>query len=124
MVNSYKDLIVWKKSIQLVKGVYKATENFPPNEVYGLTSQIRRSAVSIPSNIAEGFARRNLGEYRQFLYIAFGSGAELETQLLISKELGYLKQENYSQIQALLTEVMKMLNTMLKNLRSRLSTKS
>src|SRR4030065_2313398 len=118
MIPSYKDLTVWQKSIQLVKEVYKATGNFPANEVYGLTSQIRRASVAIPSNIAEGFARRNLGEYRQFLHIAFGSGAELETQLLISKELGYLKQEDYSQIQSLLTEVMKMLNIMLKNLRS------
>jgi four helix bundle protein len=116
-MNSYKDLIVWQKSIQLVKEVYKTTGSFPANEVYGLTSQIRRSAVSIPSNIAEGFARKNVGEYRQFLCVAFGSGAELETQLLISMELGYLKQEDYSQIQSLLTEVMKMLNTMLKNLR-------
>lgn len=117
MITSYKDLTVWQKSIQVVKTVYKATEKFPQKEMYNLTSQIRRSSVSIPSNIAEGFSRRNVGEYRQFLYIAFGSGAELETQLLIAKELRYLHTEDYSQIQSLLTEVMKMLNTMLTKLR-------
>jgi len=116
-MNSYKDLIVWQKSIQLVKDVYKSTEKFPSNEVYGLTSQIRRSVVSIPSNIAEGFSRRNTGEYKQFLYIAYGSAAELETQLLIANELNFLTEAAYRRLQSLLTEVLKMLNTMLTNLR-------
>ncbi len=117
MIHSYKDLIVWQKSVELVKEVYKATNKFPSKETFGLTSQIRRSVVSIPSNIAEGFVRRNRAEYRQFLYIAFGSGAELETQLLIAKELEYLNEEEYSPIQLLLTEIMKMLNSMLTKLR-------
>ena len=89
-IGSYKDLNIWKKGMMLVKEIYKITENFPPKENFGLTSQMRRSAVSIPSNIAEGFQRRYHNEYKQFLYIALGSSAELETQTIISKELGYI----------------------------------
>jgi four helix bundle protein len=89
MINSYKDLIVWQKSIQLVKLIYQATEEFPSKETYGLTSQIRRSAVAIPSNIAEGFSRRNVGEYKQFLYIAFGSEQSWKPNCLYLKNLGF-----------------------------------
>ncbi|MFA6294424.1 MAG: four helix bundle protein [Victivallales bacterium] len=90
MLKGHKDLDVWKKSIDLVEYLYKLTKEFPKEEAYSLTSQIRRSVVSIPSNIAEGAARNSKKEYVQFLYIALGSAAELETQLIISARLGYL----------------------------------
>ena len=85
----HKNLEVWKKSIHLVVTIYTETKNFPPEERFGLSQQMRRAAVSVPSNIAEGAARRSQNELRQFLYISLGSLAELETQLLISSELGF-----------------------------------
>lgn len=97
MVRTHKDLEVWQKSVSFVTAIYKATDAFPNKEIYGLTSQIRRSAVSIPSNIAEGAARKNKAEFKQFLYIALSSGAELETQLIIANNLEYFK-ENQSKI--------------------------
>ena len=90
-MRTYKELDVWKNGVELVKKVYIITSDFPKEEVYGLTSQIRRSAISIPSNIAEKSARNSTKEFIQFLYIALGSAAELETQLIISKDLGFLK---------------------------------
>ncbi len=92
----FKDLRIWQVAVELVKGVYCLTRNFPKDELYGLTSQMRRCAVSIPSNVAEGFRRRHNKEYKQFLYIALGSCAELETQVNIARELEYidLKQED------------------------------
>lgn len=92
VVKSYKDLIVWQKSTDLCVLVYKITSVFPKSEVYGLTSQIRRACVTIPSNIAEGQMRGHKPEYIQFLRIAYGSGGELETQLLVALKTGYLKQ--------------------------------
>src|SRR5262249_3045343 len=86
----YKDLLVWQKAIELVTQVYIVTRSFPREELYGLTSQIRRAAVSVPSNIAEGQARLSPGEFRQFLGIARGSLAELDTQLIIAEKLGYI----------------------------------
>ncbi len=112
MIKSYKDLIVWQKSIELVIEIYKLTKNFPKDEIYGLTSQIRRASVSIPSNIAEGFSRRHRKEYSQFIRIAFGSGAELETQLIISKKLKHSNDNEYQKIDSLLIEIMKMLNSL------------
>ena len=91
----HKELEVWKESINLVKEVYKLTENFPKNELYGLTNQLRRSAVSVPSNIAEGCARNSDKELVQYLYVSLGSLAELETQLIIAKELQYLIDTNF-----------------------------
>jgi four helix bundle protein len=91
-IKSYKDLQVWRESMDLVTEIYKLTESFPRSEVYGLTNQIRRSSVSIPSNIAEGSGRKNTKEYIYFLYISKGSLSELETQLEISKRLGYLNE--------------------------------
>jgi len=88
-INSYKDLIVWQKSMNLVVEVYKLTDNYPKTEIYGLTSQTRRSSVSIPSNIAEGRKRSSRKDYRQFLIIAYASGAELETQIEIAKRLSF-----------------------------------
>jgi four helix bundle protein len=85
-------LRIWQKGIEVVKDIYILTKKFPKEELYGLTSQMRRSAVSIPSNIAEEFRRYHNKEYKQFLYIALGSCAELETQLIIANELDYIKE--------------------------------
>lgn len=109
---SYKDLIVWQKAKSLAVAVYELTEKFPKTEIYGLTSQARRSAVSIPSNIAEGRRRGSKNDYCQFLRIAYGSGAELETQIAIAKELPFGKNLDFSKVDQLLEEVMKMLNVM------------
>jgi four helix bundle protein len=92
MVRTHRDLDVWKKSIDLVTLIYKYTAEYPKDEVYGLTSQIRRCAVSIPSNIAEGSARTTRKDFSHFLAIALGSVAELETQLIISRNLNYLSE--------------------------------
>lgn len=89
----HKDLDVWKLSMDLVKDIYSVTTGFPGTERYGLTQQIRRAAVSVPSNIAEGSARKYPREFIQFLYYALGSTAELETQLELAKRLGYLKDD-------------------------------
>ena len=89
-MKTHKDLDIWKRGIEFVRDIYKATGKFPREEVYGLTSQIRRSAVSYPSNIAEGAARSSKKEFIQFLYIALGSLSEAETQLIIAEKLQYL----------------------------------
>lgn len=115
-MNSYKELIVWQKSIELVTEIYKLTEKFPKSELYGLTSQIRRASVSIPSNIAEGYTRKHRQEYIQFLRIAFGSGGELETQIIIAKNLNYASQKDFEEIEKLLDEIMKMLNKLISTL--------
>lgn len=115
-IQSYKDLIVWQKSIELVILVYKLTAGFPRSEIYGLISQMRRCVVSIASNIAEGKLRGSRKDFRQFLIIAFGSGGELETQLLISKRLGYGDSAKYIEIENILSEVMKMLNVFITSL--------
>ena len=115
-MQSYKELIVWQKSIELVTGLYGITEKFPKTEVFGLTSQMRRSAVSISANIAEGYARKHRAGYVQFLRIAFSSGAELETHLIIAKNLNFVTDQNVAQVSGLLNEVMRMLNTMISKL--------
>ena len=114
-LKSYKELIVWQKSIELVKEIYKLTNEFLRSEIYGLSSQMQRAVISIPSNIAEGYSRKNLKEYIQFLHIAYGSSAELETQLIISKDL--YPNLNYKSIELFLEEIRKMFNTMIKKLR-------
>ena len=90
MIQSYRDLVVWQKSVELSVEIYKITSKFPKDELYGLVSQMRRSAVSIPSNIAEGKNRGTRKDFAQFLRISYGSGAELETQLEIAHQLQYL----------------------------------
>lgn len=117
-MTSYKELIVWQKSYQLAVLIYKITRTFPKEETYGLVSQITRSAISIPSNIAEGYSRHRKLEYLQFLHIAYGSAAELETQLILSKDLGYLSAGNFTSAQNLLSEVMKMLNAIILKIKS------
>ncbi len=118
MIKSYKELTVWQKSLDLAKRIYKATDKFPKSEIYGLTSQIRRAAVSIPSNLAEGFVRSYRKEFAQFTAIAFGSGAELETQLLLAKELGYIKEGDFRELNSLIDEIMRMLNTLITKLKT------
>ena len=117
-VQSYKELIVWKKSMELVVSVYELTSHLPTSELHGLTSQMNRNAVSIPSNIAEGRSRGTRKDFRQFLLVAFGSGAELETQLLIVKSLPFGKNLDYSKLENLLQEIMKMLNSMISKLKN------
>lgn len=117
-INSYKDLVVWQKSFRLSLLVYKLTKAFPKDELYALVSQLRRAAISLPSNIAEGYTRHRRLEYIQFLQIAFASGAELETQLLIAKELGYINSNDFEEVQSLLQEVMRMLNSLISKIKS------
>jgi len=117
-IHTYKDLIVWQKAMELVVVVYAVTEEFPKSELYGLTSQMRRAAVSIPSNIAEGKRRGGKKEFCQFLLIAYGSGAELETQLEIVRQLPFGKSVNFAKADDLLLQVMRMLNRMISSLKS------
>lgn len=112
VVNSYKDLIVWQRSMDLVVAVYELTEQYPQSELYGLTSQSRRSAVSIPSNIAEGRRRQTRKDYQHFLNLAYSSGAELETQIAIAKRLSFGQELDFTKVDQLLDEVMRMLNKM------------
>src|ERR1700722_16145119 len=109
MAQSFRDLAVWKRAMQLTVCVYRLSQGFPREEVYGLTSQIRRSAVSIPSNIAEGQGRANRGEFKQFLSIARGSSCEVQTQLEIAKELGFGDSRLIEEAESLSSEVRKML---------------
>jgi four helix bundle protein len=92
-IKSFQDLEIWKRSMKLVEEIYNLTKAFPNDEIYGLTSQLRRSAVSIPSNIAEGFGRFHNKEYRQFLYLSLGSCAEFTTQLIIASRLQYAQEK-------------------------------
>lgn len=112
-IQSCKDLIVWQKSYQLTMHVYALTRKLPTEEQYGLSSQMRRSSVSIPSNIAEGFSRRTPKDFKHFLHIAFGSTSELETQLLLCKDLYKC---DIVEVQALLVEVSKMLRAFINKL--------
>jgi four helix bundle protein len=111
-VGGYKDLLVWKKGIELVKEIYRMTEPFPTDERFGLVSQMRRAAVSIPSNIAEGQARKTTGEFVQFLSQAEGSLAELDTQLILAVELGYSNTTQVASATGLVSELKRMLNAL------------
>ena len=112
-MQSYKELTVWQKSVDLCVEIYRITEKWPKSELYGLISQVRRCCISIPSNIAEGQRRGHRQEYIQFLRVAYGSGAELETQLLVALRIGFLSQTVYDELSSLLEEIMKMLNKLL-----------
>lgn len=116
MLNSYKELIVWQKSFELSKKIYLITNKFPKSELYGLVSQMRRCSVSVPSNIAEGYTRNHRQEYVQFLRMALASGAELETQLLLAKDLNFINMKDFSEVYELLIEVLKMLNKLISTL--------
>ncbi|KKW40483.1 hypothetical protein A2454_02250 [Candidatus Peribacteria bacterium RIFOXYC2_FULL_55_14] len=115
-IRSHEDLIVWQKAMELVKGIYELTSHFPDVEQYCLTQQIRRSAISIPSNIAEGKRRESKKVLRNFLFMAFGSGAELETQLAIARAMPFSKNLDFQPALSLLDEVMRMLNVMIRKL--------
>jgi four helix bundle protein len=110
MANTYRDLKVWQRSIDLAEGVYRVTADFPRSEVYGLSSQMRRAAVSVASNIAEGWGRRSRNEYGRFVLIARGSKDELQTQPVIAERLGFGKREQFCEVNALSDEIGKMLN--------------
>jgi len=119
-VNNYRDLVVWQQGIQLVKLIYKITSTFPKEEIYGLTSQMRRCAVSIPSNIAEGHARDSLKEYIQFLSIAVGSLAELQTQLILSRELELGTKLSIVEAEKLADKSLKMIRSLQRALKAKL----
>ncbi len=114
---SFRELMVWKKAIQLTVKVYEVTRNFPREELYGLTSQIRRSAVSVPSNIAEGQGRLSTGEFRQFLSIARGSNFELQTQLEVVRALGFGNAAAIDEVESLSHEVGKMIYAILEKIK-------
>jgi len=118
-IRDFRDLNVWKKGIEIVKDVYKMTEKLPKQKFYGLVSQMQRSAVSIPSNIAEGFNRFHNKEYKQFLYIALGSCAELETQVEVALELKYISNEKKKDILAKIDYESRMLTNLVKKIDSR-----
>ena len=119
MLKDYKELQVWQKAYQLCVAIYKRTNTFPKEERYGITSQIRRAAVSIPSNIAEGYGRKTTKEYIQALYIAYGSVCELETQILLSNDLGYINAEDLEQLQKSLGDIERMLKGLIKSLENK-----
>ncbi|MBI4135958.1 MAG: four helix bundle protein [Candidatus Vogelbacteria bacterium] len=115
-MHSHKELIVWQKGMAPVTLIYRVNSKFPKEEMYGLTSQIRRAAISIPSNIAEGRCRSSKKDYLQFLRIANGSSAELETQLLIAKELSFIDEFDYNRAYDAIIEIMRMLRAMIQKL--------
>ena len=116
-IKSYTDLRIWKKSIDLVVDIYKVVKNFPREELYALSDQIKRSGVSIPSNIAEGQSRQHTGEFRQFLYIALGSLAELDTQLIIAHRLGYIDEKESELLSERVMELRKMIFSLISKLK-------
>ena len=109
-IKSYRDLHIWQRAKVFVVSIYKITGTFPSSEMYGLTNQMRRAAISIPSNIAEGFRKVSKKEKLQFLRTAYGSGSELETQLEISHDLAYLNKETFQRASSELDEIMRMMN--------------
>lgn len=116
-IKTYRDLNVWKKSMNLVTEVYKTTNMFPRDEMYGLTSQIRRSAVSIPSNIAEGYGRNSTDDYIRFLQISLGSLYETQTQVEISNNLNYLNHEKFHNLHESMREIERMLTALIFKIR-------
>ncbi len=115
-IQSYKDLLVWQKGMSLTKEIYQLTSQLPRDEQYGLISQMRRAAISVPCNIAEGSRRSSKKDFRNFILIAYGSGAELETQLELVKVLGLIAEEKTKASEKILDEVMRMLNSFEKSL--------
>lgn len=116
-INSYKDLKVWNKAMDLTTMVYDALKTFPPKEEYGLSSQMRRSSVSIPSNIAEGYGRNSTLDYCRFLQIALGSAYELETQVELARRLDYVDNDTANTLATQLTEVGRMLNSLINKIK-------
>jgi len=120
IVQSYKDLEVWQKAVDLVTSVYVVTKQFPKEELYTLTSQIRRAAISIPSNIAEGRGKRSTRDFMRYLNIAYGSAAELETQLVIARNLDYISQKTVEPLFEKIARINRMINGMLSGLEKKL----
>ena len=120
MLRSFKDLKVWQKSYNLCLRVYRISATFPKEERYGLTSQIRRSAVSIPSNIAEGYGRKTTADYVRMLYISYGSICELETQILIAGDLGFIEEGKLDTTKQDIAEIERMLKAMIQTLEIKL----
>jgi len=119
MLKNYKESKVWQKAYQLCLEVYRITRGFPEEEKYGLVSQIRRASVSVPSNIAEGYGRKTTREYIRSLYFAYGSNCELETQILLSRDLGYMKAQEKERLQGNIGEVERMLKALIKSLENK-----
>lgn len=119
-INSYKDLIVWQKAVDLTVEVYKLSSQFPKEEVYALTSQIRRAVCSISLNIAEGFGRNTTKSYVSFLYIAEGSLREVEAAVILSNRLGFVKESSCEKVNSLIEEEMKMFNVLIKKLEEKI----
>jgi four helix bundle protein len=119
MLKNFKELKVWEKAYQLCLDLYRATADFPNEEKYGLSSQMRRSAISIPSNIAEGYGRKTIPDYVRCLYIAYGSTCELETQTLLSGDLNYLNEADQSSLLEKIKEVERMLMALIKSLENK-----
>ncbi|MCX6257107.1 MAG: four helix bundle protein [Bacteroidia bacterium] len=115
-VKSYKDLLIWQRSMDLVESIYQNTEEFPSKEIFGLISQMRRAAVSVPSNIAEGYGRQSTGSYSQFLLIARGSLFELETQIEICLRLKYFKKVESEKLLSEILEISKMISSLISKL--------
>lgn len=120
-MNNYRELIVWQKSMKLVTDIYHITSKFPVSEQFGLTSQIRRSAISIPSNIAEGFGRNTKNEFIRFLKISLGSLFELQTQLEISNNLNFLSPHLFEELEKNTIEIEKMLKALIKSLKNKIT---
>lgn len=120
-INSYKDLKIWQNGIEIVEVIYNLTNSFPQNEQFGLTSQIRRSSVSIPSNIAEGWGRGYNTNFLQFIKIARGSLYELETQIIIANNLKLIESEDYKIIQNLILVESKMINSFITTLKNKIT---
>lgn len=116
MLKSYKELTAWQQAYQLCLDTYRLTAGFPKEERYGLVSQIRRAAVSVPSNIAEGYGRKSIGEYLQSLYIAYASLCELETQILLAADLGFLEPRRSEQAKAAIGNVERLLKALIRAL--------
>ena len=117
MVRTFKDLDVWQKSYLLCLKIYKISRAFSTEEKFGLISQVRRAAISVPSNIAEGFGRKTTREYIYFLYVAYGSLCELETQIYISRDLRYLSNDKCGEMEKILKDIAKMLQSLIKVLK-------
>ena len=116
MVYSYKDLLVWQRSMDLVEAIYRITANLPASEQFGLVAQMRRSAVSVPSNVAEGYGRQATGEYRHHLSFSRGSLLELETQLLLCRRLNYVQMDEADAVLDEIAEISKMFGSLISKL--------
>ena len=123
MLRNYKELKVWQKAYTLCLQIYGVTKHYPVEERFGLSSQVRRAGVSVPSNIAEGYGRKSTREYVQFLYVSYGSICEIETQLLLAKDLHYLKEISFVELNSILREVERMLKALIRSLEKKMEKK-